>query len=147
MLKLENFSNNNEKIKYSNTFNSILTNIANIFNDYFSYNYRELSTFFDYLEKIIFYNDEKVQKIGFECVKYLFNIDIIQNLSFLQPYIIFLTSIVNKSSGKELLKINIIDIKNDNKEDSKNLYNLINKNFFLSYIHYNTILLLDISIC
>ena len=34
----------------------------------------------------------------------------------------------------------------NNKDNSKNLYNLISKNLFLSYIHYNTALLLDISI-
>ena len=146
IVKNSSRSINNEKIKYANSLNNILINISLIFNDFFSYNHKELPSFFKYLDKIIFYGDEKVQKIGFECIKYLFNLDIIKNLSFLKTFIMFLTNIANKSTGVQLLNINIEKLKNKDNSNSKNLYNLIDKHIFLSYIHYNTILLLDTSI-
>ena len=52
--------------------------------------------------------------------------------------------LANKSSGKQLSEINMDNLKN--KKNTKNMYDLIDKYIFLSYIHYNTILLLDSSI-
>ncbi len=135
---------NNEKIKHLNSLHNLLLGISNIFNDSFSYNAKELSSFFQLLDKIIFCGDEKLQKTGFECVKYLFNIDIIKNASFLQSFISFLISLANKSSGKQISEINIDNLKN--KKNTKNMYDMIDKYIFLSYIHYSTILLLDSSI-
>ena len=77
-------------------------------------------------------------------MKYLFNIDIIKNASFLQTFISFLISLANKSSGKQISEINIDNLKN--KKNTKNMYDIIDKYIFLSYIHYSTILLLDSSI-
>ena len=77
-------------------------------------------------------------------MKYLFNIDIIKNASFLQSFISFLISLANKSSGKQISEINIDNLKN--KKNTKNMYDMIDKYIFLSYIHYSTILLLDSSI-
>jgi hypothetical protein len=135
---------NNEKIKHLNSLHNLLFGISNIFNDSFSYNAKELSSFLQLLDKIIFCGDEKLQRTGFECVKYLSNIDIIKNVSFLQSFISFLISLANKSSGKQLSEISIDNLKN--KRNKKNMYDLIDKYIFLSYIHYSTILLLDSSI-
>ena len=77
-------------------------------------------------------------------MKYLFNIDIIKNASFLQSFISFLISLANKSSGKQLSEINIENLKI--KKNTKSMYDQIDKYIFLSYIHYSTILLLDSSI-
>ena len=136
-------NNNNEKIKYANSLHNLLINTGNIFNTYFKYNNKELKTFLNFLEKIIFFDDEKVQKIGIQSIKYLFNLDKIKLKSplFLQIFINFFISILKKSGGGGLCRVGIDEIKNNFK--SKIFLHKIEKNIFLSHIHYNILFLLN----
>ena len=134
-------NNNNEKIKYSNTLSNLLVNTINIFENFFGYNNKEFKIFLNFLENLIFFDDEKVQKIGLQSIKILFESDKIKNNIYLQPFIKFIISILNKSSGSELNKINFDEIKNN--EKSKLILHNIEKNIFLSHIHFNVLFLLD----
>ena len=134
-------NNVNEKIKYANTLNSIIINTSEIFNNFFEFNNKEFPEFLINLEKIIFFDDEKVQKIGIQAVKYLFGLDKNKNHFFIQPFIKFLISTLNKSSASELSKLNYKDIITNS--GSKNFIHNIERNIFLSHIHYNILYLLD----
>ena len=134
-------NNINEKIKYSNSLYNIIINTINIFNNFFGYNYREFKNFLNILEKIVFYNDEKVQKIGIQGIKFLFGLEKIQNPIFLNPFIKFCVSVLNKSSGEELNKIKYEDIKNIS--NSKLFIHHIEQKIFLSHIHFNVLFLLE----
>ena len=134
-------NNTNEKIKYANTLYSIAINTSEIFNNFFEFNNKEFPEFLIYLEKIIFFDDEKVQKIGIQVVKYLFGLDKNKNHFFLQPFIKFLISVLNKSSASELSKLNYKEIITNS--GSKIFIHNIEKNIFLSHIHYNILYLLD----
>ena len=134
-------NNNNEKIKYSNSLNNLLVNTINILNNFFQFNYKEFKNFLNFLEKIIFFDDEKVQKIGIQIIKILFESDKIKNNIFLLNFIKFFISVLNKSSGSELNKINLDELKNN--AQSKIILHHLEKNIFLSHIHYNVLFLLD----
>jgi hypothetical protein len=95
----------------------------------------------NFLEKIIFFDDEKVQKIGIQIIKILFESDKIKNNIFLLNFIKFFISVLNKSSGSELNKINLDELKNN--AQSKIILHHLEKNIFLSHIHYNVLFLLD----
>ena len=134
-------NNINEKIKYANTLQNIVINTGNIFDIYFAYNKKEFPNFLNLIEKIIFFDDEKVQKIGIQIIKFLFNLDKIKNTFFLQPFIRFFISILNKSSGTELSKLSYKDIINNS--GSKIFIHNIERNIFLGHIHFNLLFLFD----
>ena len=134
-------NNINEKIKYSKTLSDILINTGNIFSNYFEFNSKEFPNFLNSIEKIIFFDDEKVQQLGIQIVKFLFVSEKIKNSLFLHPFIKFLISILNKSSGKELSKLSYKEIIINS--GSKIFIHNIERNIFLSHIHYNVLYLLD----
>ena len=134
-------NNINEKIKYSKTLSDILINTGNIFSNYFEFNSKEFPNFLNSIEKIIFFDDEKVQQLGIQIVKFLFGSEKIKNSLFLHPFIKFLISILNKSSGKELSKLSYKEIIINS--GSKIFIHNIERNIFLSHIHYNVLYLLD----
>ena len=136
-------NNTSEKLKYTNTLQNLLKNTTNIFDKYFNHNYKEFPNYLNCLEKIIFFDDEKVQKIGIQSIKYLAGLEKINNKFFLQNLIKFFISILNKSSGEELSKLNYKDIISNS--GSKIFIHNIERNIFLSHIHYNISFILDSS--
>ena len=136
-------NNNNEKIKYSNSVSNLMINCINIFENFFMFNNKEFKYFLDFLENLIFFDEEKVQKIVIQSIKILFESDKIKNNIYLQPFIKFFISILNKSCGDELNKINIDLNKIKNNSKNKLMLHNIEKNIFLSHIHFNVLFLLD----
>ena len=141
---LNNNKNKNsfiEKNEFCLTLQNFLIKIVNIFNYFFSFNYKELTTFFESIEKIVFSEDEKVQTAGFECVKYLNNCEKMKNQYFLQTFSLFLITLANKSLEESLNDIEIKDIENSIKLKINN--KLLDKNLSMSFVHYNVLNLLD----
>ena len=130
-----------EKNKFCLTLQNFLIKIVNIFNYFFSYNYKELITFFESVEKIVFSEDEKVQAAGLECVKYLNNCEKMKNQYFLQNFSLFLITLANKSLEENINSIEVINIENSIKMNTNN--KLLDKNISLSFVHFNVLNLLD----
>ena len=131
----------NEKNKFCMTLKDLLIQIVNIFNYFFSYNYKELITFFESLEKIVFNEDEQIQTAGLECVKYLNNCEKMKNQYFLETFSLFLISLSNKSLEESMNNIELKDIENCIKMHINN--NLLNKNLSMSFVHFKVLNLLD----
>ena len=136
-------SNNNEKIKYSNSLSNLMVNSINIFENFFVFNNKQFKYFLNFLENLIFFDEEKVQKIAIQCIKILFESDKIKNNIYLQPFIKFFITVLNKSCGDELnkIKLDLNEIKHSSK--AKLIIHNIEKNIFLSHIHFNVLFLLD----
>ena len=130
-----------EKKDYCNTLENLLIKIANIFNDFYSNNYKELPMFFELLEKIIFSEDEKIMNTGLECVKFIHGTEKIKNKSYLQNFTIFLITLANKSLEENFTSLNEKDILNLSK--SKKNIPKIDMNLSLCFIHFNILSLLD----
>ena len=130
-----------EKNKFCSTLKDLLIYVVNIFNYYFSYNYKELITFFESLEKIVFNEDDQIQMAGLECVKYLNNCEKMKNQYFLQTFSLFLITLSNKSLEESMNNIEIKDIENSIKMRINN--NLLNKNLSMSFVHFKVLNLLD----
>ena len=135
----DNPNNNEEKEKYATTLENLLIKIGNLFNEYFFYNYKHLGIYFDALEKIIFYVEEKVQNAGLECIKFLNSSEKMRNMSFLHPFVLFLIKLADKSLEKDFLKIDVKTLKNNYKQYS----DLIDVNILYCYIHLNILTLMD----
>ena len=131
--------NNEEKEKLSITLETLLMRIGNLFNEFFFYNYKFLGKYFEELEKIIFYYEEKVQNAGLECIKFLNGSEKMKNMSFLRPFVIFLTKLADKSLEKEFLNIDVHVLR----YDSKQYNDIIDLNILYCYIHLNILTLLD----
>ena len=131
----------NEKSEYCNTLENSLIKIANIFNGFFSYNYKELSTFFDFLEKIIFSEDENIHNTGVECVKFMHGSEKIKNKYFLQHFTLFLITLANKSLEENLIGMNEKELSKLIK--TKKNISIIDMNLSLCYIHFSILSLLD----
>ncbi len=131
----------NEKKEYCKTLENSLIKIAYIFNDFFSYNYKGLTAFFDFLEKIIFAEDENIQNTGVECVKFMHGSEKIKNKFFLQTFTLFLITLANKSLEKKLIETNEKELSKLIK--CKKNINEIDMNLSLCYIHLNILSLLD----
>lgn len=134
-------STKKEKIEYCNTLENLLIKIANIFNDFYSWNYKELNTFFESLEKIIFTEDESIQNTGLECVKFLHGSERIKHKHFLQNFTLFLITLSNKSLEENFNSMNENEISNLMK--TKKNISIIDKNLSLCFIHFNILSLLD----
>ena len=130
-----------EKGEYCNTLENSLIKIANVFNDFYSLNYKELPKFFEFLEKIIFSEDEKIQNTGLECVKFMHGSEKIKNKSFLQNFTLFLTTLANKSLEDYFSTISEKEFSNILKTKKNN--NKIDMNLSLCFIHFNVLYLLD----
>ena len=130
-----------EKGEYCNTLENSLIKIANVFNDFYSFNYKELPKFFEFLEKIIFSEDEKIQNTGLECVKFMHGSEKIKNKSFLQNFTLFLTTLANKSLEDYFSTISEKEFSNILKTKKNN--NKIDMNLSLCFIHFNVLYLLD----
>ena len=142
-----NFNNNieyhNDEIeKLSNYLQILLIKIGNLFNDYFSYNYKFLGKYFEELEILVFYHEDNVKKASLECIIVLNEIERMKNMSFLHPYIIFLTRLADKSLEKDLLDIDIHILKYNYKQYN----NIIDINTYYCYLHLRILKLLDILI-
>jgi hypothetical protein len=131
----------NEKREYCKTLENSLIKIAYIFNDFLSYNYKELATFFDFLEKIIFAEDENIQNTGVECVKFMHGSEKIKNKSFLQTFTLFLITLANKSLEEKLIETNEKELSKLIK--TKKSLNDKDMNLSLCYIHLSILSLLD----
>ena len=131
--------NNEEKEKLSITLQKLLIKIGDLFNEYFSYNYKFLGKYFEELEKLAFYYEEKVQNASLECIKYLNESERMKNMSFLRPFVIFLTKLSDKSLEKDFLNIDIHILKYNQKQYS----DIIDVNIFYCYLHLNILTLLD----
>ena len=136
-----NKKTNEEKKEFCSTLQDLLFKIVDIFNYFFSYNYKELITFFESVEKVVFSDDEHVQISGLECVKYLNNCEKMKNQYFLQTFSLFLITLANKSLEESLNKIEIIDIDNSIKMHANN--KLLDINLSMSFVHFNVLNLLD----
>ena len=130
-----------EKSEYCNTLEKSLIKIANIFNDFYAFNYKEQPTFFEFIENIIFSEDEKIQNTGLECVKFMHGSDKIKNKNFLQNFTIFLMSLANKSLEDYFTTMTEKEIPNLLK--TKKNINKIDMNLSLCFIHFNILSLLD----
>ena len=137
-----NISFNDEIEKLSNFLQILLIKIGTLFNDYFSYNYKLLGKYFEELEILVFYHEDKVHKASLECIIFLNEIEKMKNMSFLRPYIIFLTRLADKSLEKDLLDIDIHILKYNYKQYN----NIIDINIFYCYLHLRILKLLDILI-
>ena len=130
---------NKEIEKLSLTLQNLLITTGNLFNEYFFYNYKFLGKYFEELENIIFYCEEKVQNSGLDCIKFLNESEKMKNMSFLRPFIFFLTKLVDRSLENELLNLDFQILKYN-----PNQYNdLIDINISNCYIHLNILTLLD----
>ena len=130
-----------EKNKYCNTLENSLIKIANIINDFYSFNYKELPIFFEFLEKIIFSEDEKIMNTGLECVKFMHGCEKIKNKNFLQNFTLFLITLANKSLEDNFTSLNEKELSNLLK--SKKNITKIDINLSLCFIHFNILSLLD----
>ena len=132
-----------EKNEYCNTLENSLIKIANIFNDFYSYNHKELPKFFDFLEKIIFSEEEKIMNTGLECVKFIHGSgrEKIENKNFLQNFTIFLITLANKSLEDNFTSLNEKELYNLLKSKKNNIK--IDMNLSLCFIHFNILSLLD----
>ena len=132
-----------EKNEYCNTLENSLIKIANIFNDFYSYNHKELPKFFDFLEKIIFSEEEKIMNTGLECVKFIHGSgrEKIENKNFLQNFTIFLITLANKSLEENFTSLNEKELYNLLKSKKNNIK--IDMNLSLCFIHFNILSLLD----
>jgi len=117
----------------------LLIMIGNLFNEYFFYNYKFLGKYFEELENIVFYFEGKVSNSGLECIKYLNESEKMKNMSFLRPFLFFLTKLIDKSLEKELLNVDIEELKNNPNQYS----DLLDINISNCYIHLNILKLLD----
>ena len=131
----------NEKNEFCITFQNFLFKIVNIFNYFFSYNYKELTTFLESIEKIIFSEDEEVQKAGLECLKFLINCERMKNQYFLQTFSLFLITLANKSLEENLNSIDEKELLNTTKKRINN--KILDKNLSLAFIHLNILNMLD----
>ena len=130
---------NKEKEKLSETLQNLLIITGNLFNEYFFYNYKFLGKYFEELENIVFYCEEKVHNAGLDCIKFLNESEKMKNMSFLRPFIFFLTKLVDRSLEKDLLNLDIEILKyNPNQYDE-----LLDINIANCYIHYYILSLLD----
>ena len=130
---------NDEKEKLSAFLQKLLVKIGDLFNDYFSYNYKFLGKFFEELESLVFYYEEKVQSASLECIIFLNESEKMKNMSFLRPYVLFLTKLADKSLEKDFLNIDMHILKYDYKK-----YNdIIDINIFYCYLHLKILTLLD----
>ena len=137
-------ANNNslyEKSEFCNTLQSFLIIIVNLFNYFFSYNYRELILFLESLEKIILSEDEQIQKAGLECIKYLHECEKMKNQYFLQTFSLFIKSLLTKSLEEGFNNIEKNELSNCIK--NKINYKLLDKNLSLAFIHSNILYFLD----
>ena len=130
-----------EKGEYCNSLENSLIKIANAFNDFYSYNCKELPTFFEFLEKIIFSEDEKIQNTGLECVKFMHGCEKIKNKNYLQNFTLFLITLANKSLEEYFSNLSEKEFSNLLKA-KKNIIK-IDMNLSLCYIHFNILYLLD----
>ena len=130
---------NEEKEKLSITLQKLLIKTGDLFNDYFSYNYKFLGKYFEELEKLVFYCEEKVQNASLECIKYLNESEKMKNMSFLRPFVIFLTKLADRSLEKDFLNIDVLILK----YNPKQYIDLIDINIFYCYFHLNILTLLD----
>ena len=138
-IKYNTEEKNKEIEKLSLTLENLLILAGNLFNEYFFYNYKFLGKYFEELENIVFYCEEKVQKAGLDCIKFLNESEKMKNMSFLRPFIFFLTKLVDRSLEKELLNLDFQILKYN-----PNQYNdLIDINISNCYIHLNILTLLD----
>ena len=147
---LENNDNNNQ-LKYnveeknkdieklSLTLQNLLILAGNLFNEYFFYNYRFLGKYFEELENIVFYCEEKVQNAGLDCIKFLNESEKMKNMSFLRPFIFFLTKLVDRSLAKDLLNLDIQILKYNPNQYKE----ILDINISNCYIHLNILTLLD----
>ena len=134
--------NNDEIEKLSNFLQILLIKIGNLYNDYFSYNYKFLGKYFEELEILVFYHEDNVHKASLECIIFLNEIERMKNMSFLNPYIIFLTRLADRSLEKDLLDIDIHILKYNYKQYN----NIIDINIFYCYLHLRILKLLDVLI-
>ena len=147
---INNNSNNNkagikntiaEKREYCKTLENSLIKIACIFNDFFPYIYKELITFFEFLEKIIFGEDENIQNTGVECVKFMHGSEKIKNKYYLYNFTLFLITLANKSLEEKFVEMSEKDLSKIVK--TKKNINEKGLNLSLCYIHINILSLLD----
>ena len=131
--------NNEEKEKFSSTLQKLLIKIGGLFNNFFSYNYKFLGKYFDVLDKLVFYEEEKVQSASLECIKALNESEKLKTMSFLKPFLIFLTKLADKSLEKDFLSIDVHILKYDPSQYN----NIIDMNIFYCYLHLNILSLLD----
>ena len=130
---------NKEIEKFSITLQNLLITAGNLFNDYFFYNYKFLGKYFEELENIVFYCEEKVQNAGLDCIKFLNETEKMKNMSFLRPFIFFLTKLIDRSLEKDLLNLDMQVLKYN-----PNQYrDIIDINISNCYIHLNILTLLD----
>ena len=130
---------NDEKEKLSVFLQKVLIRIGNLFNEYFSYNYKYLGKYFEELETLVFYYEEKVQSASLECIIFLNESEKMKNISFLRPYVIFLTKLADKSLEKDFLNIDMHILKYNYKQYN----NIIDMNIFYCYLHLKILTLLD----
>ena len=133
---------NDEIEKLSNFLQILLIKIGSLYNDYFSYNYKFLGKYFEELEILVFYHEDNVHKASLECIIFLNEIERMKNMSFLHPYIIFLTRLADRSLEKDLLDIDIHILKYNYKQYN----NIIDINIFYCYLHLRILKLLDVLI-
>ena len=138
-IKYNTEEKNNEIEKLSMTLQNLLILAGNLFNDYFFYNYKFLGKYFEELENIVFYCEEKVQKAGLDCIKFLNESEKMKNMSFLRPFIFFLTKLVDRSLEKDLLNLDIQILKYNPNQYKE----ILDINISNCYIHLNILTLLD----
>ena len=130
-----------EKEKYCNTLENLLIKIGNLFQEYFYYNYKELTTFFSTIEKIIFSGDENVLNTGLECIKFLHGSEKMKNVPYLHSFTFFLTTLANKSLERDFITMDATSLKNQIRSKKNN--SALDSNIYYSYIHCNIISLID----
>ena len=143
-IEYNNSTNNNnyileEKDKLSSTLGKLLIKIGVLFNEYYTYNYKYLGKYFEKLENLVFNFEEKVQSPSLECIKYLNGCEKMKNMSFLRPFVIFLTKIGDKSLEKDFLNIDIHILKYNPKQYT----DIIDANIYFCYLHLNILTLLE----
>ena len=138
-IKYNTEEKNKEIEKLSLTLENLLILAGNLFNEYFFYNYKFLGKYFEELENIVFYCEEKVQKAGLDCIKFLNESEKMKNMSFLRPFIFFLTKLVDRSLEKDLLDLDIQILKYNPNQYKE----ILDINISNCYIHLNILSLLD----
>ena len=133
-----------EKNEFCITLQNFLFKIVNIFNYFFSYNYKELTVFLESIEKLIFSEDEQIQKAGLECLNYLNNSEKMKNQYFLQTFSLFLINLVKDSLEETICNLEEKDIDNCIKKKIK--HKLLEKNLSLAFVHFKVINLLEKSL-
>ena len=106
-----------ELSKFHQILSEIELKTANLFNDYFEYNYMYFNNFLFTLSEVILEENKLICYTGLECLKYMIGSDRMSNSIYLDALIKLITSLIHKSLQTEFFSLDINKIDDPNYKD------------------------------